>query len=121
MRERILVCDHRRHGAALLRVHLERLGWEVIVAHSGAEAMVKILEVHPQKIILESGMPDISGHEITRIIRSNPGTDQSFVLLMIDEEDPELLSRSYQAGADMVVTKPFDVSQIKLFNPSSTA
>lgn len=113
---RILVCDHERHVVRLLQVTLDRLGWNVSPAFSGASAMAKILKEKPEKIILGSGMPDMSGQAITRLLRRNPSTHGSFVILMVDHADPELVSRSYQDGADMVLTKPLDVTDLSHFH-----
>ena len=112
---KILVCDHERHVVRLLQVNLERMGWNVDPAFTGASALAKIIEDKHEIMILGSGMPDISGQEITRLVRRNPSTHKSFVLLMVDKADPELLFRSYQDGADMVLTKPFDVRQLSTF------
>lgn len=115
---KILVCDHERHVVRLLQVNLERMGWTVAPTFSGASAQAKIIEDKHETMILGSGMPDISGQEITRLLRRNPSSHESFVLLMVDKADPELIFRSYQDGADMVLTKPFDVRQLSSFIPN---
>jgi DNA-binding response OmpR family regulator len=117
MPQRILVCDHERHVVAMLRANLERLGWEVTSTYTGASALTKIIEEKHETMILGSGMTDISGQEITRLVRRNPSTRQSFVLLLLDLADPELVFQSYQDGADLVLTKPFDVRQLSSLIP----
>lgn len=116
MTKKILVCDHERHVVRLLQADLERMGWNVAPAFTGASALAKIIEDKHETVILGSGMPDISGQEITRLLRRNPTTSESFVLLLLDREDTELSFRSYQDGADMVFTKPFDVHELSLLN-----
>ncbi len=114
---RILVCDHERHIVRLLQVNQEGMGWTVAPTFTGASALTKIIEEKHETMILGSGMTDISGQEITRLVRRNSSTRQSFVLLMLDLADPELVFQSYQVGADLVLTKPFDVRQLSSLIP----
>lgn len=60
-------------------------------------------------------MPDLHGLEITGLLRSNPLTEKAFILVVLDKADKEHMARAYLAGADLAVTKPFDVRGLSLF------
>jgi DNA-binding response OmpR family regulator len=115
MGSRVLICDHERHIVRLLQVNLERMGWSVTPTFEGLEALARGSEGGYDSFILGAEMPDLNGLEITKRLRINPLTERAVILVVLDRADKELMSRAYQACADLVVTKPFDVRGLSLF------
>ena len=65
----ILVADDNQDGAESLAMLLRLFGYEVLVAHTGPDALALATEHRPQIAILDIGMPGLSGYDIARHIR----------------------------------------------------
>jgi PAS domain S-box-containing protein len=107
-RGKILVADDNRDAADTLAMLLELSGFEVLVAHTGAQALEKAGETHPDAVILDIGMPDMTGYQVARRIRAEPWGKGVFLLAITgwgQEEDKE---RAMAAGFDQHMTKPVD-------------
>lgn len=115
MGSRVLVCDHERHIVRLLQVNLERMGWSVTPAYEGLEALALSSLGGYGSFILGADLPDLSGIEITKLLRLNRESEGSFILVMLSSADPRTTAEAYLAGADLVVTKPFDVRGLSMF------
>ncbi len=69
---RILVVDDNRDAAASLGMLLRIMGQEVRTAHDGLEAVKLADEFRPQVVLLDIGLPGLSGHEAAQRIRQEP-------------------------------------------------
>jgi two-component system alkaline phosphatase synthesis response regulator PhoP/two-component system response regulator VicR len=113
--KRVLVADDERHIARLVQLSLERHGFEVLVAHDGAQAMELLKSKRPDIAVLDVMMPYVDGIEVLRAIRRNPDTrDLPVVLLTVKAQDNERVE-GYQNGADMYLTKPFNPIELLRF------
>lgn len=115
MGSKVLICDQERHVVRLLQVNLERMGWSVTATFEGLEALARATEGGYDSFILAAEMPDLSVLEAIQRLRSNSLTAKALILVVMSREDKDLMGKAYQAVADMVVTKPFDVRGLKLF------
>jgi len=109
---RILVVDDNRDAAETLGALLGALGATVSVVHSGAAALAALDEFAPDAVILDIGMPEIDGYEVSRRIRAR--TERGAVLLIAltgwgQEQDQE---RSRAAGFDHHLVKPVDIGKL---------
>ena len=109
---RIVVADDNRDGAASLTRVLADSGHEVMTAYSGEEAVALCERERPQVVVLDIGMPDLTGYEVAERIRA---TDwgQGILLLAITgwghEQDK---ARAHAAGFDHHLTKPAEPDEI---------
>ena len=90
------------------RCGLAHLGHQVHIAHSGAQALETASRVHPQIVVLDIGMPDMSGYQVAERIRVEAwGKDVTLVAVTGwgQEEDKR---RALAAGFDHHMTKPID-------------
>jgi PAS domain S-box-containing protein len=112
-RGKILVADDNRDAADTLAMLLEISGFEVLVAHTGEQALAKAGESIPDAVILDIGMPDMTGYEVARRIRAEPWGKSVFLLAITgwgQEEDKE---RAMAAGFDQHMTKPVDPDSVE--------
>jgi DNA-binding NarL/FixJ family response regulator len=72
-------------------------------AQSGREAVARSLELWPDLVLMDISMPEMTGLEATRLIRSYPAAPQ--VIIMTLSNDPLLAGAASEAGADGFVTK----------------
>jgi PAS domain S-box-containing protein len=112
-RGKILVADDNRDAADTLAMLLEIGGFDVLVAHTGAQALDRAEESHPDAVILDIGMPDMTGYEVARRIRAEAWGKSVFLLAITgwgQEEDKE---RAMAAGFDRHMTKPVDPDTVE--------
>jgi PAS domain S-box-containing protein len=106
--QRILVVDDNKDSADSMAMLLQLTGHEVYTAHDGQQALDLVEQLRPDVVLLDIGLPTMSGHEVCRRIRQQPwGKDVAFVALTGwgQEEDRR---RSQEAGFDGHLVKPVD-------------
>ena len=110
---RVLIADDNRDAARVLSLLLRTLGQDVHVAHDGEQAIEKARELKPDVLLLDLGMPVLSGYEAARRIRREPwGKD--LVLVAVtgwgQEHDKQ---RTKAAGFDHHLVKPVTAAILK--------
>lgn len=111
---RILVVDDVPANVRLLRAHLRSVGYEVIEATSGVEAL-EILESHSfDLILLDVMMPQLDGFETCRRVKGDPRWAHIPVILVTSLNELQDKIRGQASGADDFVTKPFDRIELLL-------
>ncbi len=107
--ERILVVDDEKNICELLRLYLEKEGFEVIVAGDGSEAVKKVRESRPSLVLLDIMMPVMDGWEACREIRDI--CDVPVIMLTAKGETFDKVM-GLELGADDYVVKPFDAKEV---------
>jgi len=109
MPARILVVDDEPAILASMGPLLRSRGYEVTTAMSGKSAIETVERVEPDVVILDLGLPDISGVEVCRLIRDGRATPIIVVSARGAEADKVA---ALDAGADDYVTKPFGADEL---------
>ena len=103
----VLVVDDDARAIELMRLILQHAGYRVVTAADGATALDLLPLERPRLVIADFMMPGMTGLELCRRARAESGHALSFVLLTgMDDEQTRRQAR--EAGADAVVTKPFE-------------
>ena len=103
----ILVVDDDGPILLLMRNILREFGFEPLGASSGSEALDLAREHRPDLVLLDKHMPGMTGDEVIRRLRSEPGLEDVPVLILSGEPlEPEELA---EIGATAAILKPFDV------------
>ena len=105
----VLVVDDEPQIRRLLTVSLEANGYRVLSAASGKEGLVLAAQHQPALVILDIGLPDLSGQEVLRRLREW-STLPVIVLSVRDDEKGKVAA--LDAGADDYVTKPFNTDEL---------
>ena len=105
---RILVVDDEPQIRRAMRINLRARGLEVVLAPTGAEALERVADSHPDLVILDLGLPDIDGVEVLHGIR---GWSQVPVIVLSARTDSADKVDALDAGADDYVTKPFAMDE----------
>ena len=103
VRPRVLVVDDDgalRHAITAL---LEQAGYQTDQATDGAEALRKLQQQHVDLLLLDIGLPGMSGLDVLAETRSQPAPPR--VVMMTADDTPETLLRSFRAQADHFVRK----------------
>ena len=107
----VLVVEDEDKIRDLVRGYLEREGMSVLTTASGAEAIDLVRSARPDVVVLDIGLPDVSGEEVLREVRSVAGVP---VLVLTARAAQEERIRGLELGADDYVTKPFSPRELVL-------
>jgi class 3 adenylate cyclase len=105
---RILVVDDVADNVEILRMRLSSLGYEVVVATDGEEALVKARETLPDLILLDIMMPKINGLEVVKRLKADKTLPFIPVILVTAKVSPKDVVAGLDAGGDDYLTKPID-------------
>ena len=106
---RILVVDDEPAIRRFLRASLPAHGYEVFEAGTGREAVEGVRAHRPDLVILDLGLPDLDGVEVTRLLRE--WTSLPIIILSVREQEDDKVA-ALDAGADDYVTKPFGIGEL---------
>jgi two-component system KDP operon response regulator KdpE len=106
---RVLVVDDESQLLRVLRVHLEARGYQVDAAPDGRSALELAARSMPDVVVLDLGLPDISGVEVIAGLRG--WTQVPIIILSVHEEEADKIT-ALDAGADDYVTKPFSMAEL---------
>jgi CheY-like chemotaxis protein len=112
LQRRILVVDDNVDAATSLAVLLRGMGHEVFVAHEGRAALADLARIRPDIALLDIAMPEMSGYELARQIRSRAGPAMRIVA-PTGFGLPEDRARALEAGFDQHLVKPADPAFLK--------
>jgi two-component system, OmpR family, KDP operon response regulator KdpE len=105
----VLLIDDDPHLLLTLRITLAARGYQVITACTGAAGLRAAAAQDPTVVVLDIGLPDLSGFEVLRVLR---GWMTAPVLVLSARTDPRDKVEALDAGADDYLTKPFDMEEL---------
>ena len=108
---RVLVVDDDRGLREVLRRALTMSGYEVRLAENGSDALSEVTASVPDAMVLDIGLPDIDGLEVTRQLRRE-GNRLPVLMLTARDAISDRID-GLDAGADDYLVKPFDVDELK--------
>jgi two-component system cell cycle response regulator DivK len=109
---RILIAEDHEDNLALMRLVMERRGFEVFVASNGRVALQIARDEHPDLIMLDLAMPEVDGWTVARELKSDPATQDILILAITAHAMPHERESAIEAGCDRVMIKPFNVSDV---------
>jgi two-component system KDP operon response regulator KdpE len=107
---KVLVVDDDPSLLKVLRIGLKARGDDVLVAHSGAEAINQVALASPEIVILDLGLPDLDGLEVCRRVRQFSDVP---ILVLSAYGDERRKVEALDSGADDFVTKPFGMAELE--------
>lgn len=114
-KDRILIVDDEQINLDFFDVMLGKLGFEVVVARDGDEALEKVREAGPDLVILDNIMPKRTGWEVTRILK----TDEEYadfrdipIIMFSAMNDVKDKVEGFSLGIEDYITKPFNFSEV---------
>ena len=109
---RILVVDDNEDAAASLGLLLQSLGHETCVVYSGSEAIKMAIAFRPDVVLLDIGMPGISGYEVARRLQALKEQKPLRIIAITGWGQEEDKAKSKEAGFDLHLVKPVDAEQL---------
>jgi two-component system response regulator MprA len=108
---RVLVIEDDTSVRDALRRALMLGGWDVVEAADGSSGLYKALDISPDVIVLDIGLPDIDGLQVCRTLRDG-GNRTPVLMLTARVEVPDRIA-GLDAGADDYLIKPYDVGELQ--------
>lgn len=109
MSKTILLVDDEESILDILEMNLEREGFKVLRADSGAAALREVRTGKPDLVLLDVGLPDMSGFEVCRKIRQNSEVHVLMVTARAQDDDK---IQGLEGGADDYIVKPFNPKEL---------
>jgi two-component system, OmpR family, KDP operon response regulator KdpE len=107
--EKVLIVDDEQSIRVFLKLTLTSQGYETSEAVSGKDALGKVAVEKPDIVILDIGLPDIDGIEVTRLLRE--WTQIPIIILSVRGSEKDKIA-ALDMGADDYLTKPFVVGEL---------
>jgi DNA-binding response OmpR family regulator len=105
----VLVVDDERAMVGMVAALLGEDGYEVVTAYDGEAALKRHAEESPDLVILDRGLPKLSGDEVCRRIRATSSTP---ILMLTGEKGSDERARLLDLGADDYLEKPFSKKEL---------
>lgn len=106
---KILIVDDERAIRRFLHAALTSHGYQVIEAETGQSALSSVAEQRPDLVILDLGLPDMDGTDVTRKLRE--WSQVPVIILSVRDQENDKIA-ALDAGADDYLTKPFGVGEL---------
>lgn len=112
MKKKILVIEDEPHISKLVKVVLEKKGFEVIQAFVGREGLQKAKSEKPDLIILDVMMPNMDGFQVARTLKSDGLTSKIPIIMLSSAAQFKDKIKGIESGAVDYLTKPFDNKEL---------
>jgi DNA-binding response OmpR family regulator len=111
-RQVVLAADDDEEILALIAFRLERLGYDVLQAHDGEQALELARSAQPDLAVLDVMMPKLDGFELTRRLRADAATKEMPIILLTARSQDTDIERGFSAGANDYMRKPFSPQEL---------
>ncbi|MFC0340242.1 phosphate regulon transcriptional regulator PhoB [Paracoccus niistensis] len=108
----VLLVEDEGAQREVLTYNLESEGFRVVEAETGDEAMLLVAEEAPDLMVLDWMLPNVSGIEICRRVKADPGTRHIPIIMLSARSDEGDRVRGLETGADDYVVKPYSVVEL---------
>ena len=110
---KILLVDDQEIILAIFETHISSLGYHIIKARNGEEALEKINREMPDLILLDIIMPVMDGYEVCRRVKANKQTRDIPVIVLTSLDKTEDLVKALECGADEFLNKTVNPVEMK--------
>ncbi len=110
---RVLVVEDEDNIATALEFLIVREGYAHDRVASGADALPRIRDTHPDLVLLDVMLPEVSGYQICEGIRTDPSLSDIKVLMMTARGSTIERRKGLELGADGFISKPFDLKDLR--------
>jgi len=106
-----MVIDDTAQNRRLMEAVLSPLGYVVVSAASGREALALIAAEPPDLVLTDIVMPEMDGYEVCRSLRADPATQMLPIIMLTSSGDQDKVD-AIEAGADDFIARPFDPHEL---------
>lgn len=114
MRPTVLIIEDEIDVCDLIRYHLAKAGFEILIASNGLSGIQCATSHRPDCIILDLMLPGLDGHEICKMLKQSPITKNIGILMLTAKGSSQDRIKGLELGADDYVSKPFSPRELVL-------
>lgn len=111
---RVLIVDDERDNRELLEIILQREGFAITTAASGAQALASVAAEPPDLILLDVMMPDMDGYEVVAKLKADVATRSILIVMVTALSGASARARARDAGVDDFLSKPLHRAEVCL-------
>ena len=112
-RHRVLVVEDEDNIAIALDYLMTREGYDHDRIANGADALARIRDTHPDLVLLDVMLPEVSGYEICQGVRLDPTLSNVKILMMTARGSAIERRKGLALGADGFISKPFELKELR--------
>ncbi len=105
---KIVIIEDNPQNARMACKLLEHAGHEVVTADDGEGGLMKVLEVQPDAVLVDLGLPDIDGQTLVAMLRQQPDLERLSIIAFTAWPEANAYEMAHAYGCDGVITKPID-------------
>lgn len=110
---RVLVVEDEDNIAIALDYLMTREGYDHDRIANGGEALTRIRDMHPDLVLLDVMLPEVSGYEICQGVRLDPSLSDVKILIMTARGSAIERRKGLALGADGFISKPFELQELR--------
>ena len=111
--DKILIVDDNKQNCEIMKDLLSTWEYDVYVAFGGNEAISIAINKEPAVILLDVMLPGMNGFEICKKLKSNPDTQNIFIIMLTVLNEVEDRIRGFNVGADVFLSKPIVYQELR--------
>jgi len=111
--EKVLLVDDTPDNLATLESILEDMHYDIYKAVNGDQALEMVAKIAPDLILLDVMMPGKNGYEVAEIIKNDPKTRLTPIIMLTALEGSEERLKGYKIGVDDFISKPFNIFELR--------
>ena len=112
MNRTVLIIEDEAAQAQILKYNLESAGFEALIAENGSDGLSEARSALPELVLLDWMLPDMSGIEVCRILKSDDDTKAIPIIMLTARGDEDDKVRGLTVGADDYVVKPHSIKEL---------
>jgi DNA-binding response OmpR family regulator len=112
MSKKVLIVDDEQNITISIAFLMRREGFEVLVAHDGAEGLRLIRAERPELVLLDIMMPKLNGFEVCQAVRADPSLAGVRILMLTAKGRVAEMEKGMALGADGYMPKPFATKEL---------
>ncbi len=109
----LILVDDNKDIQTVVGISLKNFGFNVVMFGTGQSALDALLEVQPQIVLVDHGLPDMSGIELGSRIRNSSGGDKITLVMFTGSQEPETQRLAQEAGFDEFLVKPIRMQDLR--------
>jgi two-component system cell cycle response regulator DivK len=109
---RILIVEDNQLSLTLFKQLLKAHGYQILETSEGLQAIDLARDEHPDLILMDIGLPDISGLDVTRLLKQDDQTKTIPIIAVTALATPEYEREGLESGCDAYITKPITIDNL---------
>jgi CheY-like chemotaxis protein len=109
----VMIAEDSEDHRALMKIWLESIGYSVVEASAGPQAIEVILDSCPDLIFMDIGLPEINGLEVIKRVRQESAHSSTPVIITSAYDNMYMREEAYNLGCTSYLTKPIDLDELQ--------